>query len=59
MTDSEPLADELPIRHTILTPALGVEEGEIPPTMAKLKKKLTAATTRSTGPTPRNSKVKT
>ena len=47
MTDNEPLADELPIRHTILTPALGVEEGEIPPTMAKL----TAATTRSTGPT--------
>jgi hypothetical protein len=52
--DSKPLVDQLLRRHTGITPALCVEEGEIPPTMAKL----IVATTPSTGPTPRNTKVK-
>ena len=54
--DSKPLVDKLPRRRTGITstPALCVEEGEIPPTMAKL----IVATTPSTGPTPRNTKVK-
>ena len=54
--DSKPLVDQLPRRHTGITPALCVEEGEIPPTMAKF----TVATTPwpSTGPTPRDTKVK-
>ena len=54
--DSKPLVDKLPRRRTGITPALRVEEGEIPPTTCMAK--LIVATTPSTGPTPRNTKVK-